>query len=201
MAERLGETPLSLEDQELIGLIAETAGGSEQAFGRLYDRTSAFVHGLAIRVLDDAAAAEEVTLDVYMQVWKQARAFDYTRGKPIVWLTMLARSRAIDRLRSGRKEREGRRELKEVEENPDPTGADPESTCVQSQERELVCRALRSLAPEQREVIELAYFGGFTHSEIADQTGQPLGTVKTRARLGMMRLRDWLQPFHEGLAS
>lgn len=200
MSERSVGKDLSFRDQELSGLLAKTAQGDEGALGALYDYTSPQVYGLALRVLDDPAMAEEVTLDVYMQVWKQAKQFDGNRGNPIVWLAVLTRSRAIDRLRTGQTERLHRQPLDLVEEECDPS-KNPEESVVQLERRGLVQDALASLAPEQREVIELAYFSGLSQSEIASKIGQPLGTVKTRARLGMMKLRNILVPFQEELAS
>ena len=200
MSELQASIELGIQDRELVGLLARTAQGDEAALGALYDLTSAQVYGLALRVLHDHATAEEVTLDVYMQVWQQASKFDQSRGKPIVWLTMLTRSRAIDRLRSGHSERE-RQEALEVADETGDAESDPEASTVQSEQRVLVQQALASLTPEQREAIELAYFEGLSQSEIAAKIGQPLGTVKTRIRLGMIRLRNILSSFEEGLTS
>ena len=190
----------SAHDHELSGLIAKTAQGDEAALGALYDQTCSHTYGLALRVLDDPTLAEEVTLDVYMQVWRQASQFDQHRGKPIVWLTVLARSRAIDRLRVGQKEREYRESLDRVNEPATPQ-EDPEASSVYSERCRFVQQALASLAPEQRKVVEMAYFWGLSQSEIATQLGEPLGTVKTRIRLGMKKLRTILGPCEEGLVS
>ncbi|MCA9473430.1 MAG: sigma-70 family RNA polymerase sigma factor [Nitrospirales bacterium] len=192
-------TNFSAQAGQLASLIASIAGGDEQALGILYDRTSSYVYGLIFRVLNDPGAAEEVTLDVYMQVWRLAKQFDEVRGGPIAWLGVLARSRAIDRLRSGQKEREKRQPLEIVDEVPS-TLASPEESSAYNEQCRVVQSALASLVPEQRHVIELAYFGGLTHSEIAAEIRVPLGTVKTRARLGMMKLRKILSPLEEGLA-
>ena len=191
---------LGFRDQELSGLIARTAQGDEEALGALYDYTSPQLYGLALRVLDDPQSAEEVVLDVYMQVWKKASQFDLSRGKPIVWLAVLTRSRAIDRLRMKQPEQSRREPFEEVNEESDPM-SDPELSVTQGEQRCLVLKALASLASEQREVIELAYFGGLSQSEIASKVGEPLGTVKTRIRLGMIKLRNLLTPMQEDLAS
>ncbi len=191
---------LSSGDQELSRLISKTAQGDEEALGMLYDYTSSQVYGLALRVLDDPALAEEVTLDVYMQVWKQAKRFDVDRGKPIVWLAVLTRSRAIDRLRVRRSEHVHRENLGVMEDACDYS-RNPEDSSVKSEQRSLVREALGSLSQEQRVVIELAYFGGLSQSEIAAKVGEPLGTVKTRARLGMIKLRNFLGPFQEEFVS
>ncbi len=200
MSERSVRRDPGFRDQEILGLISKTAQGDEEALGVLYDHTSSQVYGLALRVLDDPAMAEEVTLDVYMQVWKQANQFDVNRGNPVVWLAVLTRSRAIDRLRTGQAERLQRQPLDLVEEECDPSD-NPEDSVVQTEQRGLVLQALASLTTEQREVIELAYFGGLSQSEIARKIGEPLGTVKTRTRLSMMKLRNVLGPFQEELAS
>ncbi len=193
------EAEVSVQDQKLVVLIDQVAQGSDDALGHLYDQTSSHVYGLAIRVLNDPTMAEEVTLDVYMQVWKQAGQFDLKRGKPIVWLAVLTRSRAIDRLRVGQKEREGRQSLDVIEAQA-ATFGNPEDSAAYSQQCHVVQQALASITAEQRKVIEMAYFGGLSQREIADQIGEPLGTVKTRIRLGMIKLRNILGPFEEGLA-
>ena len=190
----------SAQDQELANLIAKIAQGNEEAIGLLYDQTSSYVYGLAFRVLNDSTMAEEVTMDVYMQVWRQAQRFDQTRGKPIVWLAVFARSRAIDRLRSGQRERESRHSLDTIEDKV-ATKGNPEESSAYNEQCRFVQHALGSLAVEQREVIEMAYFGGLSQSEIAAQMGEPLGTVKTRIRLGMKKLRSILDPFEGRLVS
>lgn len=187
-------------DRELIGLIDRTAQGDEAALANLYDKTGSQIYGLAFRVLNDSTMAEEVTMDVYMQVWKQASQFDQDRGHPMVWLTMLTRSRAIDRLRVGKKDREAREPLDEVSGDKGTEG-DPEQSSFYLEQSRIVRQALTSLPSEQREMIELAYFGGLSHSEISIQIGEPLGTVKTRIRLGMVKLRNQLGPLEEGLIS
>ena len=194
------ETEFSVQDQTVVDLIEKVAQGDEKALELLYDQTSSHVYGLAIRVLNDPTMAEEVTLDVYMQVWKQATQFDLSRGKPIVWLAVLARSRAIDRLRVGQKERKGRQSLDVIGDQA-ATDGNPEELTASNQQCRVVEHALASITVEQRQVIELAYFGGLSQSEIAAQIGEPLGTVKTRIRLGMIKLRNILAPFKEGLAS
>jgi RNA polymerase sigma-70 factor (ECF subfamily) len=173
------------------------AGGDQQALASLYDATSRTVYGLLLRILADASAAEEVLLDVYAQVWRQAAAYDAERGTPLAWLTTIARSRAIDRLRRGRLEQRRTEPLDLTTTRVTSSGPSVEED-VQSRETGAFVRAaLEALAPEQREVIELAYYGGMSHSEIAAARGLPLGTVKTRTRLGMMRLREMLRPVYE----
>ncbi|WP_454064811.1 sigma-70 family RNA polymerase sigma factor [Candidatus Nitrospira salsa] len=194
------ETAFGCQDQQLVDLIANVAQGNEQALGCLYDQTSSHVYGLAFRILNDPMLAEEVTMDVYMQVWRQAYEFDQKRGKPIVWLTVLVRSRAIDRLRSNQKERTSKQSLDTIEDAP-ATKANPEESTAYSEQRRVLQQALASLTSDQRKAIEMAYFGGLTHREIAAQIGEPLGTVKTRVRLGMVKLRNILGPLEKGLIS
>ena len=178
-------------DDPLAGLIARAAGGDGAALATLYDRTSAQVHGLVTRILKDETGAEEVTADVYRQIWRRSVRFDAERGRPLAWLLMVARSRAIDRLRTGASER-ARTEPLRVDLSV-PCGAPtPEESCAIDDRRRIVQGALARLAPEQRQAIELAYFGGLSQSEIAVRLEEPLGTIKTRIRTGMMRLRDAL---------
>lgn len=179
-------------------LICGVAAGDQQALATLYDSTSRTVYGLLLRILADASAAEEVLLDVYTQVWRQAASYSRERGTALAWLTTIARSRAIDRLRRGRQEQQ-RTEPLEPAQQFAAGGASAEDDLRASEVRSFVRAALDSLAPEQREVIELAYYGGMSQSEIAAARGLPLGTVKTRVRLGMMRLREMLKPVYEGI--
>ncbi len=171
--------------------VKRIASGESEALGRLYDGTHPLVYGLALRVLGDIRDAEEVTLDVYTQVWRTAGSFDSRRGTVSAWVVMLARSRAIDRLRSGAIRRRREETLSEWFEAP-AAGASPEEASLLGQQQRRVRAALATLVPEQREAIELAFFSGLSHSELAARLGQPLGTVKTRIRLGMMKLRELL---------
>ena len=153
--------------------------------------------GLILRVVGDRATAEEVLLDVYTQAWRRAASYDEQRGAPLAWLMTIARTRGIDRLRSGRYERHNREPLESMADVTATTSS-PEEDSVIAERRRLVHSALDALSTEQREVIELAYYSGLSHSEIALRLGQPLGTVKTRTRLGMMKLREMLRPVLEG---
>ena len=182
----------SARSQEIAALISRAAAGDQHAVSELYDATSRMVYGLVLRILYDEAAAEEVMLDVYMQVWRQAAAYDAGRGAPLAWLATIARSRAIDRLRAGRQEWQRARSLETVSQLS--TGESLEEAAYVAELREVVRGALGTLSDEQREALELAYYGGLSHSEIAERLGQPLGTVKTRIRLGMMKLRALLKP-------
>jgi RNA polymerase sigma-70 factor (ECF subfamily) len=190
----------SAQEQEWIGLIAKTAQGDQAAFGALYDQSSPQVYGLILRIVANTHTAEEVMLDVFTQVWKQAHTYDRQRGTAAGWLMTLARTRAIDRIRAGRTEHATFAPMEEAEWLPS-NQATPETQSSQGEQRRIVLRALEALSAEQRQPILMAYFGGYTQSEIAERLGIPLGTIKTRMRLGMIKLRDLLAPLEEGLMS
>jgi RNA polymerase sigma-70 factor (ECF subfamily) len=171
------------------GLMRRIASGDSAALSDLYDLSNRFVYGICLKVLRNSADAEEVTLDVYTQAWRQASRFDADRGEPLAWLLMLARSRAIDRLRSRGGVRRHEEDLEQVRDLASP-GIDPETGSSLSQRASTVRAALAGLPAEQREVIELAYFEGLTHTEIAERLAQPLGTTKSRIRLALQRLRN-----------
>ena len=183
-------------DQDWAALIKRVADGDQSALTELYDSTSRLVFGLVLRVVGDRATAEEVVLDVYTQVWRQAATYDTKRGAPLAWIMTIARTRGIDRLRSGKHDFQRKEPLDSIGEAR-ATTASPEENTVMSERRLMVRSALDLLSAEQREVIELAYYSGLSHSEIALKLNQPLGTVKTRTRLGMMKLRDTLRPMLE----
>jgi RNA polymerase sigma-70 factor (ECF subfamily) len=186
----------STRDHDWAVLIRKVAEGDQSALSALYDSTSRPVFGLILRVVTDRSIAEEVLLDVYTQVWRQAPAYDAKRGAPLAWLMMIARTRGIDRLRSGKHEQQNKESFEAIGDITAGTPS-PEEDTVNSERRQLVRSAIETLSAEQREVIELAYYSGLSHSEIALKLGQPLGTVKTRTRLGMMKLRDLLHPMFE----
>jgi RNA polymerase sigma-70 factor (ECF subfamily) len=180
-------------DQDLVSLVELVATGDQSALATLYDATNRLIYSLILRVLGDVSSAEEVLVDVYTQVWRQAASYDANRGAPLAWMATIARSRAIDRLRSGWQDQR-RKEPLEVLGDAPTNAASPEETTAASERQRFVREALNLLTPEQREVIELAYYSGLSHSEIAEKLKQPLGTVKTRTRLGMMKLREALAP-------
>ena len=183
----------SRSQPDLNLLVMRVAGGDQLAMTSLYEKSSRVLYGLLLRILNEHTLAEEVLLDVYMQVWRQAGSYDEVRGSPMAWMMTIARSRAIDRLRSGQQESLLRTSFEGLEENA-RSEIDVEETAAIAEVQVRVRDALETLPAEQREVIELAYYGGLSHSEIALQLEQPLGTVKTRIRLAMMKLRDILQP-------
>lgn len=180
----------SERDAQWNGYVQRAASGDQQAFASLYDESSSLVYSVALKVLGNEADAEEVTLDVYTQVWRTAAKFSHERGSVNAWLIMLARSRAIDRFRS----RARTRGEEPVDALLDVAGKgpDPEEVSLWMQNRERIHAALAAISPEQRKAIELAYYSGYTQSELAEYLGEPLGTVKTRIRLGMMKLKERL---------
>ncbi len=194
------ETTMAAQDQEWAQLIALTAQGDQTALATFYDRTSPQVFGLIYKILNNHEAAEEVTLDVYTQVWRQAHTFDATRGAPGAWLMTLARTRAIDRFRAGAAEH-GRIESLDAVELFASGDDTPEQNVEGQERRRYVQQALAVLTAEQREAVALAYFYGLSQSEIAEKLRLPLGTVKTRIRSGMIKLREALAPYESGLVS
>jgi RNA polymerase sigma-70 factor, ECF subfamily len=180
-------------DQDLVSLVELVATGDQSALAMLYDTTNRLIYSLILRVLGDVSSAEEVLVDVYTQVWRQAASYDANRGAPLAWMATIARSRAIDRLRSGWQDQRRKEPLDVLGDAP-ANAASPEETTAAAERQRFVREALNLLTPEQREVIELAYYSGLSHSEIAEKLKQPLGTVKTRTRLGMMKLREALTP-------
>jgi RNA polymerase sigma-70 factor, ECF subfamily len=183
-------------NQQWAALIGRVAAGDQDALTALYDATNRFVYGLLLRILGNTATAEEVLLDVYVQVWRQAGRYDRQRGNPRAWLVTMARSRAIDRIRA---EGQAARHGAQLEEAATIAVAqDAERTAAHAEMRRLVCKALEALPPEQSEVIELAFYSGLTHNEMAARLNLPLGTVKTRVRRAMIKLREVLGPILEG---
>ena len=180
-------------EPSLADVIRRVAAADQGALGELYDATSPAVFGLVRRIVEDFSVAEEVTLDVYTQVWRLASAYSDEKGSPVTWLLMIARSRAIDHLRSrARRVREQERPIEVAfdHSHPDP---DPETAAISGSRRKIVRDILADLAPEQVTMLQLAFFEGLSHGEIAAKTGIPLGTVKTRVRTGMMRMRELLE--------
>jgi RNA polymerase sigma-70 factor, ECF subfamily len=192
-------SPFSSVEQDLGKLLVQIAAGNHHAVAELYDATSAVVFGLALRILQARDAAEDVIVEVYSQVWTQAATYDAQRGTPLAWILTITRSRAIDVLRSQKRAR-AEEPMEAVGDLPAAT-PNPEEQSVALERHYLVKQALENLTTEQRQVIELAYFSGLSHSEIAVRLGQPLGTVKTRVRLGMLRLRELLAPLATGMDS
>jgi RNA polymerase sigma-70 factor (ECF subfamily) len=176
--------------QHELDLIQRTARGDQQAFLSLYDRYAARVHALTLYILRDSMLAEEATQDTFLKLWSRARMYLAERGSFPAWLLTIARRTALDRLRL-----EGRRPLLSDAHDPEtlwPSIAEDKGNSEEARWRSLYF-AVHALPEEQRQVIELAYYGGLSQSEISEELGWPLGTVKTRVRAALQSLRrDWL---------
>ena len=177
-------------------LMARAAAADERAMTELYDRYGTLVYTVAYRIVGQRADAEEVVVDAFTQAWREAARFEAERGSVAAWLTMIARSRALDLVR-GRGRRE--RLAADAAAGTDRGSGEPDAPAAdgaEDDERRWVVRlALEGLSAPQRQAIELAFFEGLSQSEIAERLNEPLGTVKTRVRLGMQKLRESLRPY------
>ncbi|MBA3427589.1 MAG: sigma-70 family RNA polymerase sigma factor, partial [Actinobacteria bacterium] len=173
-----------LSDEALVALVARS---DETALAELYDRVGGIAYGLAFRVLRDESLAEDAVQEAFLGLWRTAGSFVPERAKASTWLLTLVHRRAVDLVR-----REQRRRSDPLEDAPEPTTDSAEDDAWLRLERERVQGALAQLPDQQREAIELAYYGGFTQSELADRLGQPLGTIKSRMFSGLARLRELL---------
>ncbi|MEO8716123.1 MAG: sigma-70 family RNA polymerase sigma factor [Acetobacteraceae bacterium] len=174
-----------------VATISRIASGDEAALATLYDRWAQTVYSLVFQLLRDADAAEDVVEETFWQVWHRATSYDISRGTVRTWILTIGRSRALDRLRSRKRNREDVSDDLSLSLVRDPR-SDPSQMAEGAERRQLVYSALSELPDEQRGALELAYFRGLSQSEIAQLLGEPLGTVKTRMRLGMQKLRDKL---------
>ena len=189
-----------------IGLVDRLRQGEERALADLYDRHSAALYGLARSILADPADAEEVVEEVFVRLWEAPDAYDPDRATVGGYLSVMTRSRALDRVRAGRRRRAAVRRAAATEAEGFATpvssfGARPAARAERSELAEALAAALAELPDDQRGALELAFFGGYTHTEIADATGLPLGTVKTRIRTAMQKLRGALVPFRPGVGT
>ena len=192
--DRTGQDRSAYAELDDAALVERMKRGEMRALEALYDRYSTLVFSLALRVLTHRERAEEVVQDVFLKLWREPAIFDPDRGAFRFWLLRVAHNRAIDEVRRGRQE---------ITMPPGDSGEDfweaqpdqaprPEETALAQIDREAVLAALARLTPAQREALQLAYFDGLTQAEIATRLGEPLGTVKTRVRLGIRHLRDLL---------
>jgi RNA polymerase sigma-70 factor (ECF subfamily) len=181
-------------------LLTRVVKGEQQAFNRLYDLSSTLLYSLAVRILGNREEAAELLQEVYLEVWRKVARYDVGRGTPIAWLITLTRSRAFDRLRT-----RGTRALRKTGQPLDLPAAGrvsdqhpaPLDAQADQELRQLVCDALAGLPQAQQQAIELAYYDGLFHAEIALRLNQPLGTVKTQIKLGMSKLRESLRQYWE----
>ena len=172
-----------MSDSPAHALLRRLASGDQSALAEFYDLYAGLANGLALRILRDSSDAEDVVQEAFVQVWRQAGRYDPGRGSPQAWLCTIARTRALDRLRR----RASRRE--DISDEPPAISETP-----QTEEAIAVRDALGTLSTDQRRALELAYYDGLTQSEIALRLGEPLGTIKTRIRTAMIRLRETLGP-------
>lgn len=182
-----------MSSAELIGgtadnsLVSAVRSGDENAMAMLYDRYSSIVYSVALRVLGDTGAAEDVLQEVFMQLWRNPGGFDSSRGNLAAWLAVISRNRAIDAVRKRRPDTDIADVIVSVE--PDLAG-----DAERARAMEKVRGALGAMQSAQRSALEMAYFEGLTHTEIAAKTGEPLGTIKTRIRAGLLALRKAFNP-------
>jgi len=188
--------PPGVRAAQLEALLRSVSDGSQPALGELYDLASRQVLALALKIVKDRQTAEEVVLDVFLQIWRSAASFDPARGRPFGWILTIARSRALDARRSRLV-----RTRREEETSPEAAPADPASSpperAAQGDRSRRVAAAIAGLPPDQGSAVELAYYHDLSHTEIAERLGLPLGTIKTRIRLGMLKLREKLKPFED----
>ncbi len=177
-------------------LLARVVKGDHQAFSQLYDQSSTLIYTMALRILGNSDEAAELLQDVYLEVWRKVSRYDVGRGTPVAWLVTLTRSRAIDRLRA----RAARAPQKSTDSLDSASaaqvqdqGPSPFDAQADQEIRTLVGGAMASLPQAQQQALELAYYEGLSHAEIAARLNQPLGTVKTRIKLGMSKLRESLR--------
>jgi RNA polymerase sigma-70 factor (ECF subfamily) len=171
--------------------LARMARGDHEALAELYDRHATAIFSFALRILHDRAEAEDVVQEVFAQAWTQAARYDTTRGAVAAWMLMLTRSRAIDRLRARRSSPDGAIDLPAAAGASDAAMA-PDMQLLSGEQVRLLKNALADLPAEQRTALELAYYEGLTHTEISERLKEPLGTVKTRIRQAIIKLREAL---------
>jgi RNA polymerase sigma factor (sigma-70 family) len=182
-------TPVLIDDAVLIHRIAQQDAA---ALSQLYDRYARVVHAVAFKSLGSVEECEEVVIDVFSQVWRTADRYDASKARVDTWIFMMARSRVLDRLRRYQRTTKVADASVEVAVQSPQCSVDPVEDAIITERRAQVLTALKQLPPEQCQVIELAYYSGLSHREIAEQTGLSLGTVKTRIRLGLNKLQGAL---------
>jgi len=182
-----GERDIEAVDRSDESLLARVARGDDDALGDLYDRFGDVAYGLAVRILRDERLAEDAVQDAFLAVWRQAPSFRPERANARTWVLTFVHRRAVDLVR-----REERRRTEPLAPETEPTARSTAEVADLRRRREAVQRALAQLPEEQRRPIELAYYGGFSQSELAERLGEPLGTIKSRMFTGLKRLRELL---------
>jgi RNA polymerase sigma-70 factor (ECF subfamily) len=181
-----------MEGDSDLDLAAALAAGEVDALAQLYDRYGALAYSVSVRILGDPGKAEDVVQDAFLKLWNSAARFDGQRGSLRTWVITAVRNRSIDYLR-GRSAHERQEREIPVDTEAQGTGSDPWREVAASIERDMIGDALGSLPPEQRQAVELAYFRGYSHREIAEMIDVPLSTVKGRMRLALEKLHSYLQ--------
>jgi len=176
-----------------LDLLARITKRERAAFEELYTRYSNILYATAMKFLKEDADAQDVVQDVFIQIWDKAKLYDPAKGKPLTWALTMTRNRSIDRIRAIQRRTRLRDDFEKETVADESAGIREALSGVDASERTQILRdAVARLSPEQRKVIDLAFFGGLTQSEIADRLGEPLGTVKARARRGLMKLKEHL---------
>jgi len=175
-------------------LLRRMAAQDRQALADFYDQLAGVLYATAVKILGDSQEAEEVIQDVFVQIWAKAAAYDASLDTPCHWALSIARNRSIDRLRSRQRRARLLEELSAATD-PMPQGQEPGIMGLTGEDLAAIRSAVGGLPTEQRQAIEMAFFGGLTHPEIAERLEEPLGTIKARIRRGMMKLRESLQPY------
>lgn len=189
----MSEAPERIEAQEDEALFARIANGDEAAFASFYDRHETLLYSIAHRIVGTDTEAEDVLQEAAVLVWERAPTYNRSLGKPLSWAITIVRNKAIDRFRSGKRRSEVFSEITEEAMPEAGPGMEPDPRAFAGEDATFVRRALASLGRDQRQAIEMAFFGGLTQNEIAEQLGQPLGTIKARIRRGMIQMRDALE--------
>jgi RNA polymerase sigma-70 factor, ECF subfamily len=187
MPER-GRQYLILADEDLISLVE---AADAEAFATLYDRHSRAAFSLAYRMMGERQASEDLTQDAFLKVWRGASSYRAERGSVRTWILSIVHNRGIDQLRSQASRRRAQEKIEASAPRSQPSEAFTET--LRNSQRDQVREALNTLPPEQLKILELAYFSGYTHVEISDLLGLPLGTVKGRMRLGLKKVRDYFE--------
>jgi RNA polymerase sigma-70 factor (ECF subfamily) len=178
-----------------LDLLARVAKRERAAFEQLYARYVNILYATAMKFLKEDADAQDVVQDVFIQIWDKAKLYDPAKGKPLTWALTLTRNRSIDRIRAIQRRTRLRDDFEKETVVDESAGLREALSGVDASETSQILRdAVGRLSPEQRKVIELAFFGGLTQSEVADRLGEPLGTIKARARRGLMKLKEILGP-------
>lgn len=195
------QTAPGLSPSRDVELLSRIAAGDERALGELYDSTSALAFSLAMALLRDPADAEEAVGDAFAQIWRTAREFNENRGSLQAWVTTVVRSRALDRLRARRRTERvvlGASDIaQDLHQSAEDSAPTPDVATESAELGKQVAAAIAALTPAQQEALRLAYFEGLSQSEIAEHLREPLGTVKTRMRAALIKLREMLAPMRE----